>query len=144
MAIVLCGEPLSGFSIESVRERLSQVGSEGELAALYASVCSQAWWVADDAYDYAVGTAGYRAARARADGWFALCKDIERQIFRILQSEGVSIPQAERIAVLSPFMERNGFYDGDGWWIAQAIPSAPGTGDAQSAADHHTPLRSPK
>ena len=63
---------------------------------------------------------------------------------RQLQSEGVSIPQAGRIAVLSPFMERNGFYDGDGWWIAQAIPSAPGTGDAQSAADHHTPLRSPK
>lgn len=129
MAIVMCGKPLPGFSIESVRERLSQVGSEEELAALYASVCNQAWWVADDAYDYAVGTAGYQAARARADSWFALCEDIERQIFRILQSEGVSIPQTGRIAVLSPFMERNGFYDGDGWWIEGAPPSAPETGD---------------
>ena len=34
----------------------------------------------------------------------------------ILKDEGVAIPEKGRIRVLIPFMERNGFSDGNGWW----------------------------
>ncbi|MGN1306252.1 MAG: hypothetical protein ACI4V3_01115, partial [Faecousia sp.] len=35
------------------------------------------------------------------------------------RSEGVSIPERAQIKVLAPFMERNGFQDGRGWWVKE-------------------------
>ena len=39
------------------------------------------------------------------------------QIFALLQSEGVAIPDSGQNAVLQPFMEKYGYTDGNGWWV---------------------------
>lgn len=39
------------------------------------------------------------------------------EIFIILRSEKTVIPERGYNTVLKPFMERNGFVDGRGWWI---------------------------
>ena len=44
---------------------------------------------------------------------FELAKEIKNDIFRILSSEGVEIPDTGQITVLQPFMLRNGYYDRD-------------------------------
>ena len=41
----------------------------------------------------------------------------EAQIYVILKSEGVVIPEHGQIDVLIPFMERNGYEDCTGWWM---------------------------
>ncbi|MDD7595726.1 MAG: hypothetical protein SOV18_04955 [Eubacteriales bacterium] len=45
----------------------------------------------------------------------------EAQIYGILKSEGVVIPEHGQINVLIPFMERNGYEDCTGWWMKKTI-----------------------
>lgn len=51
------------------------------------------------------------------DVWGKLMDYYKSQIFTILQHEGVTILENKQIAVLEPFMLRNGYLDGNGWWI---------------------------
>lgn len=39
------------------------------------------------------------------------------KIITILKAEGLLIPDDGRIEALYPFMARNGYRDGRGWWI---------------------------
>ena len=43
--------------------------------------------------------------------------EIKAEVFAILRTEGISIPDTGQIEVLTPFMKRNGFRDANGWWI---------------------------
>ena len=47
-------------------------------------------------------------------------REYEAKIFDVLRREGVAIPKTGRIYVLKPFMKRNGYIDGNGWWIKSA------------------------
>ena len=38
-------------------------------------------------------------------------------IYEILRSDGIEIPKNRQIIVLEPFMKRNGYRNGNGWWI---------------------------
>lgn len=49
--------------------------------------------------------------------WFALADKLRKRVFCILQSEGVEIPSIGQIAVLDPFMKKNGYKNGQGWWV---------------------------
>ena len=51
------------------------------------------------------------------NAWFEVVDILEGKIFKILEQDGVTIPEKGVIEVLKPFMERNGFRDGRGWWI---------------------------
>lgn len=54
------------------------------------------------------------------DAWGELMDKLKEEIFVILRSEGIDIPERGQISVLKPFMERNGYYDGSGWWLPKA------------------------
>lgn len=41
----------------------------------------------------------------------------EGQIFDVLRKESAENPYTGRIVVLIPFMEKNGYFDGNGLWI---------------------------
>lgn len=116
---VMLGEPTPEVSIEQARQRYSVINNEGELAQIYAVVENKAWWYADEIYDYENGSIEYERSVRIMDEWFEFAEEIRKDIFKILRSEGIEIPDTGQITVLRPFMLRNGYYDGDGWWIAK-------------------------
>lgn len=114
---VMASEPCPNLSAEEMSKLICEISTEKELAILFALSDNQAWWVEDDIYDYEEGTQEYQKACEITDRWFAIADELKKRIFAILQAEGVSIPESGQITVLAPFMERNGFFDGNGWWI---------------------------
>lgn len=113
-------EPMPGITPADVKEQYSGELTEQELADAFAISSNKFWWVEDDVYDYEEGTPEHQAACAITDAWGELMDYYESQIFAILQNEGVKIPETGRISVLEPFMLRNGYIDGTGWWIKVA------------------------
>ncbi len=110
-------EPNPGWKPEDVQEWYNEQPGERRLAHAFAAASNEFWWVEDDTYDFEEGTPEYEKARKIADEWGSLMDKLRNDIFVILRREGVFIPKTGQIEVLIPFMDRNGYYDGNGWWI---------------------------
>ena len=91
--------------------------TESVLAQAFAAASNKFWWVEDNEYDYEEGTPEHQEACRITDSWANLMDNLKDEIFVILRNEGVTIPEKGQIAVLVSFMERNGYYDGNGWWL---------------------------
>jgi len=115
--VIMASEPIPNKTPTDVRGYFAERKSERDLADAFAIASNKFWWVEDNVYDYEKGTPEYIAARAITDEWGALMDEYEERIFMILRNEGVEIPETGRIKVLEPFMKRNGYRDGNGWWI---------------------------
>ena len=115
--IVMDREPMPELSPEDVRAWLALHQDENGLAKAFATVSNEFWWVEDNEYDYEKGTPEYEEAVRITDAWGALMDELKNEIFAILKMEHITIPKTGQIDVLKPFMERNGYYDGNGWWI---------------------------
>ena len=115
--IVMVKEPFPNISAAEVKTFFADKHTEKDLADAFAIVSNKFWWVADNVYDYEEGTPEHIAARAITDEWCALMDEYKARIFDILTNEGVSIPATGQIEILAPFMARNGYTDGNGWWI---------------------------
>ena len=115
--VIMASEPISNKTPSDVRGYFAERKSERDLADAFAIASNKFWWVEDNVYDYEKGTPEYIAACAITDEWGALMDEYEERIFMILRNEGVEIPEKGRIKVLEPFMKRNGYIDGNGWWI---------------------------
>ena len=115
--VIMGGDPAPGFTIEKMRVLAKLASTEREIAYTFATVSNKAWWVEDNKYDYEEGTEEHNKACRIIDEWFEVSNILKEKIFKILRSEGVSIPDKGQIAVLSPFMERNGYRDDQGWWV---------------------------
>lgn len=117
MTYIMGEEPLSGITPQKLRKLYSGTLTEKELATAFALSSNKFWWVEDNVYDYEEGTLEYQEAVQITEDWRVLMEYYEEQIFAILKKEGIEIPDKGRIVILAPFMKRNGFYDGNGWWI---------------------------
>jgi hypothetical protein len=115
--VIMASEPIPNKTPTDVRGYFAERKSERDLADAFAIASNKFWWVEDNVYDYEEGTPEYIAACAITDEWGALMDEYEERIFVILRNEGVEIPETGRIKVLEPFMKRNGYRDGNGWWI---------------------------
>ena len=115
--VIMTSEPIPNKTPTDVRNYFAERKNEKDLADAYAISHNKFWWVEDDVYDYEEGTPEYEAARVIVDEWGALMDEYEESIFMVLRSEGITIPKSGRINVLNPFMKRNGYFDGNGWWI---------------------------
>ena len=115
--VIMASEPISDMSPSDVRSCFAGKETEKDLADAFAMASNKFFWVADNIYDYEEGSKEYVAVRAITDEWCALMNEYEEKIFAILRSEGTAIPKTGRIRVLKPFMKRNGYIDGNGWWI---------------------------
>lgn len=113
-------EPMPGISPADIKEKYSGLLTEQHLADAFAIANNKFWWAEDNVYDYEEGTPEYQAACEITDAWGELMDYYKSQIFTILQHEGVTIPETGQIVVLVPFMLRNGYIDGNGWWIKVA------------------------
>lgn len=116
-AYLMTEEPIPGWTPDMIRQLYANNNSEYGLALAYAAASNKAWWVEDDIYGFEKGSPEYNNAVAVMDAWFEIAEELEADIIAILRSEDVSIPETGIIHVLRPFMERNGFLDGCGWWI---------------------------
>ena len=116
---VMAKEPLPAMSIEQAWELYRQIKTEYDLASLFAEVSNKYWWVEDNVYDFETDTEEYKAACKTADRWEELYDALREKIFYILKTEGIEIPTKGQIVILNPFMERNGFFDGSGWWVSE-------------------------
>ncbi len=116
---VMCEEPMPDLTIEKANQIFDEIETEKDIADLFAIVHNKAWWIEDEEYDFEAGTEEHKKAAERTDMWFALSDKLRNMIFNILKSEGVDIPEKGQIVVLEPFMKRNGFIDGSGWWIKE-------------------------
>lgn len=114
---VMCGEPSPDLTAETAERAIEEIKTESELAALYAVVENKAWWIEDEEYDYDEGTVEHKQAKEKTDLWFALADKLRNRIFDILRAEGIQIPKTKQIVVLEPFKKKNGYKDGQGWWI---------------------------
>ena len=114
---VMGSEPIHGWEPEEIEEWYSQNHTETGLAQAFAAASNKFWWVEDNEYDYEEATPQYREACRITDVWRDLMDKLQEEIFVILRGEGISIPERGQIKVLVPFMERNGYYDGNGWWV---------------------------
>ena len=115
--VIMASEPIPNKTPTDVRGYFAERKSERDLADAFAIASNKFWWVEDNVYDYEEGTPEYIAACAITDEWGALMDEYEERIFMILRNEGVEIPETGRIKVLEPFMKRNGYREGNGWWI---------------------------
>lgn len=106
--------------IEMACELYKNVSDEKALANIFVLVENKAWWLEDDIYDFEEGTAEHEEISKRVELWFSLGAQIRENIFSILTKEGVIIPESGQRAVLTPFMNRNGYINGNGWWIEAA------------------------
>ena len=114
---VMCTEPSPDLTIENAKKMFDEIETEKELATLFSVVENKAWWIEDEEYDFDEGTEEHKKATERTKEWFSLADKLKNKIFDILKSEGVEIQDRGQITVLAPFMKRNGFKDGQGWWI---------------------------
>ncbi len=110
-------EPIPEWKPEEVRKWYDEQPGESRLAQAFATASNKFWWVEDDLYDFEKGTPEYEEVRRIIDAWGELMDKLKNEIFEILRNEGVSIPKTGQIEVLVPFMDRNGYYDGNGWWV---------------------------
>ena len=115
--VIMASEPTPDMTPTDVRNYFAKRKTEKDLADAFAIASNKFWWVEDNIYDYEEGTPEHRLAREITDEWGSLMYEYEERIFVILRSEGVVIPETGRIKVLEPFMKRNGYRDGNGWWI---------------------------
>ena len=110
-------EPIPNMSPMDVRNQFLEKQAEKDLAEAFAIVSNKFWWVEDDTYDYEHATPEYERARAIADEWGLLMDEYKGKIIKILLSEGVVVPQHGVMRILEPFMVRNGYQNGNGWWV---------------------------
>ena len=110
-------EPLLHMSAKEVRAYFADKHTEKDLANAFAIADNNFWCAADDECDYEENTQECAEATAVTDEWCELMKEYRRRIFEILSAEGVVIPERGYIQVLEPFMARNGYIKGTGWWI---------------------------
>lgn len=115
--IVVSSEPSPDMTLEMAEIAARDCVTESELAALFATVENKAWWIEDEEYDFAEGTVEHKQAVEKTELWFALADKLRKRVFGILQSEDVEIPSTGQITVLEPFMKKNGYRNGQGWWV---------------------------
>lgn len=115
--VIMVEEPVQGKTADEVRQFFGECPAEQDLADAYALTSNQFWWVEDTVYDFEEGTQEYHKACGMTDEWRMLMNEYKEKIVAVLIREGSVLPEKKEAEVLLTFMKRNGYTDGDGWWI---------------------------
>ena len=115
--VVMGSEPIPGWEPEDIQKWYAEHHSEVGLAHAFAAASNKFWWLEGNIYDLEEGTSEHQEACRITDSWGDLMNTLQDEIFVILKRECVIIPEKGQIAVLIPFMDRNGYYNGNGWWL---------------------------
>jgi len=119
--IALTSEPISDVTPEQIRGALVNDNSERALAKALAIANNEAGWLGSELDE--LSDEDYLIQRPRYDDWVTLEKELYSKILGILKSENEQglanhiLGEFGMYFEALPFMERNGFEDGSGWWI---------------------------
>lgn len=122
---ILTDAPLSGVSPEEMLNWMKDNDDEQGLATALALVHGEVDWIDDELYDYEEGSQEYDTAYNTYRKWREIEESIYSRIMEILKAEndaGESHHQIENKGlhyIVKPFMERNGYIDGAGWWVKE-------------------------
>ena len=123
--IALFNEPLEGFSPVQVRDMFERYTSDDTVATILAGVSNQVGWLMHELDDPDNDNESVSAYRSVFHSWYALEQDLVKDVIRRLEEENQTTGSKYVTAgigthyIIKPFMERNGFVDGAGWWIKE-------------------------
>ena len=122
-AAVLIKEPLEDYTPQDVRDWLKENTGDANLATAYAQVSNQVGWIGHEVGDPDNDAETDKSIRARFDEWWALDKEIQQTIFTRIEEynkeHGTNYPISGKGThyLIEPFMNKNGYRDGCGWWV---------------------------
>lgn len=123
--IALCSEPLDGFSPTQVRSMFERYTSDDTVATILAGVSNEVGWLMHELDDPDNDEELVSTYRSLFDSWYALERDLVTEVIRRLEGENQTTGTKYLTSgigthyIIKPFMERNGFIDGAGWWIKE-------------------------
>ena len=123
--IALCSEPLDGFSPTQVRSMFERYTSDDAVAAILAGVSNEVGWLMHELDDPGNDEESVSTYRYVFHSWYALERDLVAEVIRRLEGENQTTGTKYLTSgigthyIIKPFMERNGFVDGAGWWIKE-------------------------
>lgn len=119
---ILIDEPLKDSTPEDIRSLLQYDQTEKTLATAMAAVANQTGWIGHSLDDPDNDAATNKAIELAFDEWWALEKELYVKISNILirETPDMCIPESTGwYYIILPFMTRNGYRDGGGWWIKE-------------------------
>ncbi len=119
-ALVMAAPPSPDCTVEQMRQMAAEDDSEETLAAVYAYVSNKTIWIY---YKHDEEEEWPPEVEQECDVWEQLEEELRARIFQILKNENEV--EYERTVnekrgyhnIIKPFMLRNGFRDGRGWWV---------------------------
>ncbi len=121
--VAMASEPLKGYTLETMREILARYNTDDAVADIMAAVSNKTGWIGHDIGDPENDEEMNARIIAEHDAWWALEKELYAEIIRRIEEEnrtkGTSYVTGGigLYYIIKPFMERNGYQDGAGWWI---------------------------
>lgn len=115
---IMTSEPIKNLTPDDIRNWLAQHNSEKSLANAFAQVHNQTAWLAHDLDDEE-----NPCPREIYGEWRALECELCERIINILDKENEACDTRHIThgigthLIIQPFMQRNGYRDGSGWWI---------------------------
>lgn len=116
-AVVLLEEPLKECKPADIKSILTQDHSDKTLAACFASVHNQAGWLAHDIDDEENDEETNNRIIAEFNEWWSLEKELVAEVEQRLGNTCQKKQDVGYHFKVKPFMERNGYRDGAGWWV---------------------------
>ena len=122
--VVMASEPLKGYTPETMRGMLTRYNTDDAVASIMAAVSNKTGWIGHDIDDPDNDEETNERIIAEHDAWWALEKELYAEIIRRLEEENRTKGTTHVTSgiglhyIIKPFMERNGYRDGAGWWVA--------------------------
>lgn len=111
---IMRSEPLPNITTEEWMAINNYCETESDLANAYAGASNMFWWLEDEMYDEDVTQEEIESYK----DWKRLLTELDEKIISVLRKENLNIDFSNiGLKELTPFMSRNGFFDGNGWWI---------------------------
>ena len=114
--MILTQEPFVGSMPQDILKMICNDMPESLLALLMAEVSDKVGSIMHQADDHSDPWVVYAL-----DQWETVASVLRDRIFSILISEGILTerPKQGWYSAIIPFMERNGYHDGCGWWVRE-------------------------
>ena len=99
--------------------------SDDIIAAILAGVWNEVGWLMHELDDPDNDKESVSAYRSAVDSWYTLERYLVAEVIRRLEEENQTKGTTYLTTgigthyIIKPFMERNGFVDGAGWWIKE-------------------------
>lgn len=120
---IMASDPLEDYTPDIIRDVLTRYQTDEAIAAIMAAVANKTGWLGHDIDDPDNDEDINSRIIEEHDAWWVLEKELYVEIIRRLEEENRTKGTAYVTAgiglhyIIKPFMERNGYRDGAGWWV---------------------------